>query len=53
MGAPQRLGNPVVSVSNIKYISGIEVFVILKNLKKWISNLGFFRVEQQLSYQQK
>jgi hypothetical protein len=34
MGAPQRFGNPVVSVSNIKYISGFEVFEILKNRKK-------------------
>jgi hypothetical protein len=34
MGASQRFGNPVVSVSNIKYISVYEVIVKLINHKK-------------------
>jgi hypothetical protein len=51
MGA-QRFGNPVVSVSNIKYISGFEVFEILKN-RKMNFKFSFFENWTKLSTKKK
>jgi hypothetical protein len=42
MGAPQRFGNPVVSVSNIKYIAINEVIAVSSKYKNRTSKLVYF-----------